>query len=81
MQLVHQPIALLLIDHEGEVQIVGRLAHQIDALFGEQLERLAELMQDGADVAPDQAHRGAGSNHLRTAQWRQIRDQLRRARS
>ena len=55
MQLMHEPLALLLVDDEREVEIVGRLAHQVDLLFLEQLERLAEAVEDRPDIAAEQA--------------------------
>ena len=76
MQLLDQAVALVLVDDEGEVQIVGRLADQVDLLLLEELEGAAELVQDGADVAPDEAHRGARADHLHAAQPREIGDQL-----
>ena len=68
VQLLDQPVALVLVDDEREVQIVRGLAHQIDLLLGEQLERVAELVQDGADVAADEAHGRARPDHLHAAQ-------------
>ena len=76
VELSDQAAALVLIDDEREVQIVGRLADQVDLLFLEELERAAELVQDRADVAPDQAHRGARADHLYAAQPREVGDQL-----
>ena len=40
VQLRHQSVALLLVDDEREVQIVGRLADQMDTLFLEQRQRI-----------------------------------------
>src|SRR6185437_1786723 len=51
VELVDQPIALPLIDDEGEVEIVGRLADEVDLLLLEELERASQLVQDRADVA------------------------------
>ena len=56
VQLLDQPVALVLVDHEREVEVVRGLADEIDLLLLEQRERVAELVQDGADVAPDQRH-------------------------
>ena len=75
MQLLDQPVALVLVHHEREVQIVRSLAHEVDFLFFEELERIAELVQDSANVASHQAHRGARSYHLHAAQPRQVGDQ------
>ncbi len=75
VQVVDQAVALLFVDHEGEVEVVGRLAEQVHALLREQLEGLAELLQDGADVAPDQAHRCTGPEDLRPAELGQVRQQ------
>ena len=55
MQLLHEALALLLIDDEREIEIVGRLAHQVDLLFLEQLERVPEAVEDRPDVAAEQA--------------------------
>ncbi len=63
-----EPVALVLIHHEGEVEIVGGLADEIDLLLGEELERIAELVQDRADVAAEQADRGARPDHFHAAQ-------------
>ena len=56
VQLLDQPVALVLVHDEREVEIVGRLADQVHLLLFEQRERVAELVQDGADVAADQRH-------------------------
>jgi hypothetical protein len=77
VQLLDQPITLVLIDHEGEVEVVGRLAHEIDLLLLEELESAAELMEYAAYVAPDEAHRGTGADDLHAAQPRELGDQLR----
>ena len=55
VQLLDQPVALVLVDHEREVEIVGGLAQQVHLLLFEQRERVAELVQDGADVATRRA--------------------------
>ncbi len=67
MQLLDQAIALVLVHHEGEVEIVGSLADEIDLLLFEQRKGITQLVQDGADVAADQRHAGAGTNdaHIR----------------
>ena len=75
VQLLHQAVPLVLIDHEGEIQVVGGLAHQVDLLFLEELEGASQLVQDGADVAAHEAHRGARSDHLHAAQPRQVGDE------
>ena len=71
MQLLDEAIALALVHDEGEVQVIRRLAHQIDLLLFEELEGAAELVQDRADVAAYQAHGGARPDHLHAAQPRQ----------
>src|SRR5579872_413946 len=75
MELIDQPVSLTLIDDEGEVEIVGRLAHQIDLLLLEELEGAAQLMQYRADVAPDETHRGARAYHLHSAEPGEIAHQ------
>src|SRR5438552_14314904 len=71
VQLLDQTVTLVLIDHEGEVQIVGRLAHEVDLLLLEALESAAELMEDRADVASHETHRGARAGcSAGAAPWR-----------
>ena len=67
MQLLHQPIALRLVDHESEIQIVGGLAHEVDLVILKELERRAELVQDAANIVAEQAQRGARSEDLHAA--------------
>jgi hypothetical protein len=50
MELRDQSITLRLVDHEGEVKVVGRLADQVDLVLLEQLERLAQLVDDRPDI-------------------------------
>src|SRR5882672_5620358 len=68
VQLMHQAIALRLVDHEGEVQVVRSLGHQIDLLILEQFKGRSELMQDAANIVAQQAQGGAGSQDLDAAQ-------------
>ena len=75
VQALHEPVTLLLVDDEGQVQVDGGLRDEVDLLLLEELERVAEAMQRRADVAPDQAHRRARSDHLHAAQARQRGDQ------
>ena len=75
MQLRNEPVTLRLVDHEGEVEVVGGLADEVDLLLLEQLERLAELVDDRADVPSQQRQRGTGTDHLDAAQPRQVRHQ------
>ena len=74
VQLVHQAIGLAFVDDESEVQVVGGLAHEIDALLFEVFEGLAQLMQDRADVATDEAYRRAGTDDLHARQLCQVCD-------
>ncbi len=69
MQLMHQPVALRLIDDEGEIQIVRRLRHEINLVILEQLERRSELVEYAADVMAQQAHRGAGPENFHPAEF------------
>ena len=50
MQLMHQPIALRLVDDKGEIQIIGGLRHQIDFLVLEQFKGRTQFMQDAANI-------------------------------
>ena len=75
VQAAHQPVALLLVHHESDVEVVRRLRDQVDALLLEQLERVAEAVQRGADTASDQAHRRARADDLDAAQLRERRHQ------
>ena len=72
MQVGDQACALRLIDHKGEVEVVGRLADEVDALFGKKLQGITQPMQDAADVPPDQADRRARADHLRPTERQQI---------
>ena len=80
VQLMHQPVALRFVDHEGEVQIVRRLAHQVDLLVLEQFEGVAEFVQDAADVVTEQAQRSARSQDLAPGTVRRARSTAVRAR-
>src|SRR6202171_1944539 len=48
VELLDQTVALVLVDHKSEIQVVGRLAHQVDLLFLEELEGASQLVQDRA---------------------------------
>jgi len=69
--VLDESIALVLIDDEGEVEIVRRLADEIDLLLFEQLECGAELMQDRANIASDETYGCARSDDLNTAELRE----------
>ncbi len=71
VQAAHQAIALLLVDDERDVEVVRGLRDQVDALFLEQFERIAQPVQRGANAAPDEAHRGAGPDDFDAAEPRQ----------
>jgi hypothetical protein len=64
VQPPHEPVALLFVHDESDVQVVRRLRDEIDALLLEQLERIAEAVQRRANAAADQAHGRAGSDHF-----------------
>src|SRR5690348_9789578 len=49
MQTRHETVALLLVDHERDVEIVRSLRDEINLLLFEQFERVAESMQDRSD--------------------------------
>ena len=72
MQVSDQARTLRLIDHEGEIEVIGRLAYEVDPLFSEKLQSATQAMQDAADVPPDQADRCAGTDDLRAAVRQQI---------
>jgi len=75
VQLFNQALALVLIDDEGEVQIIRSLCDEIDLLLCKEFEGISQAMQDGADIAPDQAHRGARADDLHAAQTLKIGDE------
>ena len=75
VQLLNQPVALVFVDDEGEVQIIGSLGDEIDLLLGEELEGVSQAVQNSADVAPDETHRGARADELNAAQTLKILDQ------
>ncbi len=60
VQLCHQPIPFRLVDDEREVQIVGRLAHEIDVLVLEQLERRPELGKMPRILCPSRLNEAHG---------------------
>ncbi len=75
MQLADELGALLLVDHEAQVQVVCRLRHEMDALLLEHLERGREPRQERPDLAADQADRRAARNQPDVAERLQVRDQ------
>ena len=72
VQAAHQPVALLLVDDKGQVEVVGGLRHEVDLLLLEELERVAEPVHHGTDIAADKAHRRARSYDLDPADTRQV---------
>ena len=50
VQLLHQAIALRLVDHESEIQIIGGLSHQVDLVVLKQFKGGTHFMQDAANV-------------------------------
>ena len=68
MQLLHQPVALRLVDHEGEVQVIRGLGHQINLLILEQLESRPQFVQDPANVVTQQTQGSARPQNLDAAQ-------------
>src|SRR5258706_594670 len=72
VELAHQPLALLLVDDEGEVEVRGRLRHEMNLQLLERLQHRPELMQNGADSPPHQRERCGRSDDLRLAERREI---------
>ncbi len=64
MQFVDQPGALVAVDHEAEIEVIGSLRHQVNALFLEDLERRRQARQDRTDLAADQADGRAVTDEL-----------------
>ncbi len=56
VQLLDQAVSMLGVDHEGQVKIIGRLGHQMHRLLLKDLQCRPELVENGADLAPDQGH-------------------------
>ncbi len=72
VQTPDEPISLLLVDDERDVEIVRGLGHEIDLLLFEELERFAETVEDRPDVAAHETDCGARSDDLHATQLRQI---------
>ena len=62
-------------DDETQVQVVGRLRNEVDALLLEDLERRCKPRQEGPYLAPDEADRGAARYQLNLAMPREVGDQ------
>src|SRR5262245_37803036 len=75
MQSRHEPVTLILIDDEGDVEIVRRLSDEIDLLLFEQFEGIAQAMQDCANVAPHEAHGSARTDRLYATEPSKIGDE------
>ncbi len=75
MKLVHQPIALRLVDDKGEIQIIRGLRDQIDLLVLKQFERRSQFVQDAANILPQQTQGGAGTQDFNAAKLAQGRRQ------
>src|SRR5258708_19553116 len=64
MQLLHQTIALRLVDDEGEVQIIGGLGYQVYFLVLKQFESRSQLMQDAANVLAHKTQRAPSTQYF-----------------
>ena len=72
MKALDQSVALVLINDEGEVQVVGCLTDKVNPAIRQQLEGAAESVQDAADILANQTHRGTRPDDLGTTEWREI---------
>ena len=70
VQARDQPVAVRLVDHERDVEIVRGLRDKINLLLFEQFERVAQSMQDCSDVSTNEADCSARANHLHAANLR-----------
>ena len=75
MKLVHQPVALRLVDDKREIQIIGGLRDQINLLVLKQFECRSQFVQDAANILPQQTQGGAGAKDLNAAKLAQGRGQ------
>src|SRR5690606_40851118 len=62
----------VLVDDEGEVEVVGGLRDQVHALAAELGPDIRELVQQRTHAAADQGDGGAGGDHLDPADFGEI---------
>ena len=67
VKLAHQPLLLILVDEEGEVEIARRLRHQMDLHLVEHFEHRREIVEDGADASSHQRDGRGGRDQPRLA--------------
>ena len=70
--MLHEPVGVLGVHDEREVQVVRGLRHEMDLLLLEHLEDGAELVQDRADALADERDRGAVADDRDLAELAQI---------
>ena len=61
-----------LVDHEGQVEVVGRLRDQVHAFAAEHGPDIGQLVQQRAHAAPDQGDGRAWRDHLHPADLGQV---------
>ena len=59
VQATHECPGVLLVDDEGEVQVLGGIAHEVDRPLVEGRESRSELVKHGANPTPDDRHHRA----------------------
>ena len=63
MQLTDEALALVPINNECQVQVIGSLRHQVNFFLLEYLQGWCESRQNGANFSANQADRRAIHNH------------------
>ena len=63
MQPLNETVCARFLHHEREVEVAGRLGNEMDLLLLKDLQGGTELMQNRANVATYEAHRGARRDH------------------
>ena len=76
MELLHKAIAVVVVDNETQVQIVGRLAEHVHPLFLEHGQRRSDLVQDCTDTPAHQADCRAVRQHLNPPMTTELDDQV-----
>jgi hypothetical protein len=75
VELTHQLLGLILLHHHSEVQVAGRLGHQVDPLLLEGLHGRSQLVEERPDPVPHQAHRGTRAHHGGPAEGGELREE------
>ena len=67
-----QFVGLILVHHQRQVQVIGRLGGEVNAAFGQLRHQRGNFVQQGADAVAHQRDGGAVANHPHIAQLGQL---------